>query len=448
MIFEKTIIGKECIVGDGAHASIERVEFGIPYLTSKNFNKEGINLQQVDYISVKDYQKYFREDSKALTKPVINDLIFSIIGSIGGAYLYNESDNFGLSSSVAIIRPNQEKIYPKYLLYYLKSPYLQKWVDAIKSGSAQGFLSLEMIKNLPLILPPLETQQKIASILSAYDELIENNKQRIKLLESMAEEIYKEWFVRLRFPNYENTQFVDGLPIGWEETRLRECFEHYIGGGWGEDSPNGKNDIPAYVIRGTDIPNARVGNLNFDVLRYHSSSNLSSRKLQANDIVFEVSGGTETQSLGRSLLVSQSMIERFDENIICASFCKLIRVKQEKTSGLFIYLLLNRLYKTGEIMLFQVQSTGISNYKFEEFIEKQKVQIPTKEVQNEFDRLIQPMFDEIQLLGAKNQLLQQTRDLLLPRLISGKLGVEEKLYKIEQNEMNVAMAAELAGDYQ
>lgn len=214
MIFEKTIIGKECIVGDGAHASIERVEFGIPYLTSKNFNKEGINLQQVDYISVKDYQKYFREDSKALTKPVINDLIFSIIGSIGGAYLYNESDNFGLSSSVAIIRPNQEKIYPKYLLYYLKSPYLQKWVDAIKSGSAQGFLSLEMIKNLPLILPPLETQQKIASILSAYDELIENNKQRIKLLESMAEEIYKEWFVRLRFPIMKILNLLMGYRLG------------------------------------------------------------------------------------------------------------------------------------------------------------------------------------------------------------------------------------------
>ena len=350
-----------------------------------------------------------------------------------------------VNQHVSIIRIDKTKANPKFILFYLNSPSYKTYLLGLASaGATRESLTKEVIENLKIPLPTLATQQKIASILSAYDELIENNKQRIKLLENMAEEIYKEWFVRLRFPNYENTQFVDGLPIGWEETRLRECFEHYIGGGWGDDSPNGKNDIPAHVIRGTDIPNARVGNLNFDVLRYHSSSNLSSRKLQANDIVFEVSGGTETQSLGRSLLVSQSMIERFDENIICASFCKLIRVKQEKTSGLFIYLLLNRLYKTGEIMLFQVQSTGISNYKFEEFIEKQKVQIPTKEVQNEFDRLIQPMFDEIQLLGAKNQLLQQTRDLLLPRLISGKLSVEglakEKVYQLEPTLSMVAEA--------
>jgi type I restriction enzyme S subunit len=136
--------------------------------------------------------------------------------------------------------------------------------------------------------------------------------------------------------------------------------------------------------------------------------------------------------------MSQSLIDKFDHGVICASFCKSIRVKEDYISAVYIYLLLNRLYVTGEIMLFQVQSTGISNYKFEDFIERQKILIPKMEVQVAFDKIVKPMLDEIQILGSKNQLLQQTRDLLLPRLISGKLSIEHLLAE----EENLAIAAE------
>src|SRR5690606_1751192 len=117
-----------------------------------------------------------------------------------------------------------------------------------------------------------EYRSKIASILSAYDDLIENNNQRIKLLEDMAEEIYKEWFVRMRFPGYQACKFFnqDGSEVpqgalveGWQMKRFRDCLSHYIGGGWGEESATGKNDTPAYVIRGTDIPSFNQGKLNF-----------------------------------------------------------------------------------------------------------------------------------------------------------------------------------------
>ena len=91
-------------------------------------------------------------------------------------------------------------------------------------------------------------------------------------------------------------------------------------------------------------------------------------------------------------------------------------------------------------MLFQVQSTGISNYKFEEFIDRQRVIVPTQNIQNKFESIVKSFFDEIQILGAKNQLLQQTRDLLLPRLISGKLSVE---HLVDQEELEpMALAAE------
>ncbi|MBK6964031.1 MAG: restriction endonuclease subunit S [Bacteroidales bacterium] len=326
-----------------------------------------------------------------------------------------------VNQHVSIVRVDPKRANPQYVLFFINSPSYKNYLVGLSSaGATREALTKEVIENLKIPLPSLSIQLKIASILSAYDELIENNNQRIKLLEQMAEDIYKEWFVRMRFPGYETTKFlnieseevkqsaIDATPEGWETVKLRVCFAQYIGGGWGEEVSIGKFDRPAYVIRGTDIPDARIGNLNFEVLRYHSSSNLASRKLQANDIIFEVSGGTESQSLGRSLLISQSIINRFDKDLICASFCKLIRVKQEFVSSLYIYALLNRLYQTGEIMLFQVQSTGISNYKFEDFIDSQKVLVPPVEIQNNFVRIIQPMFDEIQILGVKNQLLQQT----------------------------------------
>ena len=266
-------------------------------------------------------------------------------------------------------------------------------------GATMGTLNQDIISKIEIPNIPLPTQQKIASILSAYDDLIENNKHRIQLLEEMAEEIYKEWFVRMRFPGFENTRFFNeageevphgtagALPEGWEKVKLLDCLKFYIGGGWGSDVPDNKFTKPAYVIRGTDIPNAKKGDLNFEVLRFHLPSNLKSRKLRSNDLIFEVSGGTESQSLGRTVFVTESMLKRFDQSLICASFCKLIRIKNEVVTPIYIYTLLNRLYSTGEIMLFQVQSTGISNYKFEDFIRYQWVQVPNKEIQKSFEEI-------------------------------------------------------------
>ena len=139
-----------CVVGDGAHASIKRVLEGIPYLTSKNFKIDGLDLTKLDFISKEDYYKHFNGKSKAITKPILNDVILSIIGSIGSPHLVKNNDEFGLSSSVCILRPNEDKILPVFLYYWLKSDFFQQSIHQIKSGVAQSFLSLGMIKSLPV----------------------------------------------------------------------------------------------------------------------------------------------------------------------------------------------------------------------------------------------------------------------------------------------------------
>ena len=407
MNFKKTSIGNVCFIGDGAHASIQRVENGIAYLTSKNFNKEGINLKQVEYISVKDYQKHFRENSKALTKPKEGDLIFSIIGSIGGAHLYNSTDEFGLSSSVAIIRPDNYEVNSSYLLYYFKSSYLQKWVENIKSGSAQGFLSLEMIKRLPLILPPLPIQQEIATILFSYDELIENNKQRIKLLEEMAEEIYKEWFVRLRFSGYENTKIVNGLPEGWENTKVENVLKTSSGG-----TPSRLKEAEYY---GGNIDWIKTGELkDAFILKAQETiteiglKNSSAKLFPANTLLMAMYGVNIGQ-LGISVKASAAN----------QAVCVFNPINEIKFSLYYTFYF----FKSIRMHLFNISMGAAQQNLSQDLIKKIDILKPKTEIITKYDLIVEPMFEEIKVLTKKNQLLQETRDLLLPRLISGKLSV-------------------------
>ena len=408
------------------------VDDGSPVINVRNIGFGEVRTDKLEFVD--------EEMAKGLKSHKLKqfDIVFGRKGAVERHSLIGSNEAGWIQGSDCIrLRFLTTDYNPIFISFFFRTEQHKQWMINLGSfGATMGSLNQEIISKIEIPDIPLSIQNSIASILSTYDDLIENNKQRIKLLEEMAEEIYKEWFVRLRFPGYETTSYFNqegkevsfdangAIPEGWNKVKLRDCLAYYIGGGWGEESPCGKTCEPAYVIRGTDIPDARVGNLNIETLRYHSFSNLAGRKLQPNDIVFEVSGGTESQSLGRTLFISKSLLDRIDNNIICASFCKLIRTKTDSALGLFVYYLLNRLYITGEIMLFQVQSTGISNYKFEDFIENQKILLPSIQIQHEFVEITRPMYDEIQLLGAKNLFLQQTRDLLLPRLISGKLSVE------------------------
>lgn len=414
-------IGIKCIVGDGAHASIKRVDNGVPYLSSKNFKQEGIDLSMLSYISEQDYQKHFKENSKALTKPKTDDLILSIIGSIGAAYLVKEGDRFGISSSVALIR-TKEELWPLYLFYYLKTDGVQNFVEAIKSGSAQGFLSLEMIKSIPIQYPPLPTQQSIAYFLSAYDDLIELNNQRIKLLEETALALYKEWFVRMRFPEYKKAKFKKGMPTDWRIEQIGKVIDYHIGGGWGNDNKDNQFSVAGYVIRGTDIPKVRAGQANQDVYRFHKASNMKSRELIEGDIVFETAGGSEGQPLGRTCFITQEMLDAYGDKVMAASFCKQIRTTS--IPSLYLYYFLNYLYDTGMIEAYQVQSTGISNYQFEPFLKFQQIILPKDELMQSFHDKAILMQKQIAILGQQNTQLRQIRDRLLPRLISGKLQVK------------------------
>ena len=276
-------------------------------------------------------------------------------------------------------------------------------------------------------VPPMPVQRRIASILSAYDELIENSQQRIRILETMARALYREWFVHFRFPGHETHTRVPSplgnIPQGWEVRPLESLMADHIGGGWGKDTADDNHTNPAWVIRGTDIPDARSSQVKNVPHRYHTQSNLRSRKLAAGDILFEVSGGSKGQLVGRTLLITPELMSAFDGDVICASFCKRIRPNTASYGAELLYLSFLEAYESGEIEQFQVQSTGISNFKWTEYIAKTERVIPPEPLRSRFREQVVPLFTQIAMLGLQIQNLRRTRNLLLPRLLSGQVNL-------------------------
>ena len=344
------------------------------------------------------------KNSSAKLLPV-NSVIFSSRATIGEVSIAKVETSTNQGSKNFICDPT--KIDYEFLYYLLKSKVEE--INNLASGATYKEINKTVFSGVEVEIPSIPAQKQIAQILAVYDDLIYNNTRRIQILEQMAQAVYSEWF---------------GEPASsWKIVSLRDVIKSYIGGGWGKEEPDKKYSGSAYVIRGTDIPKASVGDVSTCPLRYHTPSNLKTRVLQDGDLVFEVSGGSKGQPVGRSLLVTSKFLDQFNQNIICASFCKLIRPDQDKISPFQLYEQILSWYANGIIEKYQVQSTGISNFRFESFIDEEKVALPPQEVRDKFDDMVSPLFDEIYSLGNRNQNLRQTRDLLLPKLVTGEIQV-------------------------
>ena len=294
---------------------------------------------------------------------------------------------------------------------------------SLKNGGAQPNLNAAIIKNLEINIPNLEMQHSIAGILSTYDDLIENTQKQIKLLEEAAQRLYKEWFVDLHFPGYETTPIIGGVPQGWGKLPLGELIEYEIGGGWGEDQPTEKCDLPAYVIRGTDLYDVTHGNAKSIPYRFHAKSNLHSRKLQDGDIIFEVSGGSKNEGVARTALITESLLDFLGGDVICASFCKLIRFK-DKSLAKYMYDTFQHLRNSGEAIKYDKRSaSSIVNYRWKDFLEQQFIFVPTDDVLMRYNALAENMQKAIVNKAQIIEQAKQARDRLLPKLMIGELEV-------------------------
>ncbi len=391
-----------------------------PYIKARDIGNRKIDCDNLEYVSDDTYKK--------IKNYVVsqNDVCITIVGAnIGDVGIVPQSLN-GANLTENAVKLTKFKAFcsPLYISYVLSTSSYKNYMDIVAAGAAQPKLGLYKIQKIIIYLPDFLIQKRIASILSGYDDLIEVNNQRIKLLEETARELYKEWFVRMRFPEYKKAKFKKGIPTDWRIQPIGKVIDYHIGGGWGNDNSENQFSIAGYVIRGTDIPKVRAGQTNQDVYRFHKASNMKSRELIEGDIVFETAGGSEGQPLGRTCYITQEMLDAYGDKVMAASFCKQIRTKS--IPSLYLYYFLNYLYDSGMIEAYQVQSTGISNYQFEPFLKFQQIILPKDELMQSFHDKAILMQKQIAILGQQNTQLRQIRERLLPRLISGKLEVKQK----------------------
>jgi len=327
----------------------------------------------------------------------------------------------------------------RYVKYYLD--YIKLELKAISAGTTQDNMSLEKLLSRNLYVHGYHIQQKIASFLYAYDELIENNTQRIKLLEEMAEEIYKEWFARLRFPGYETTKFfniegnevthntTDALPEGWEKKPINSFVNIISGYAFKTESFDSEGDYKLVTIK--NVQDGYFVTETTDYIHEIPKNLKDDCKLKDKDIILSLTG-----NIGRICMVH-------GENYILNQRVAKLKPK-ENSFHEFTYLMFKNKFLRATL---ENLSNGAAQQNLSP-IEMGKLEfpIPKNEIITKFSKLTKSFFDEIIILYKKNQLLQQTRDLLLPRLISGKLSVEHLMEKVE--EENISMAAEPGINYQ
>lgn len=190
-------------------------------LSPRNFKEEGgLKLGSKEKFYIGDFPKEFilKKDDLLL---VMTDLVQEA-PILGGALIVPKDAFYLHNQRLGLVSFKSNSIDKKYAYYVFNSQYYKGQVRGSATGATVRHTSPERIYGCKIFLPPLQTQKRIANILSTYDDLIENNQKRIAILEQMAQNLYKEWFVRFRFPNWESVEFVDGLPNGWEKVKIEK----------------------------------------------------------------------------------------------------------------------------------------------------------------------------------------------------------------------------------
>ena len=306
-----------------------------------------------------------------------------------------------VNQHVAIIRPDENVINPYYLNYYLASPFMQATMlnFAVGKGASRNAMTKEMIEKFLIPCPTIFIQSKIVEVLKAYDNLIENNNKRIKLLEQMTENLYKEWFVRFRFPGYEDVEFEEKKPRGWQvgtedKKHFAPAIFRYDEFGTIGSFVRGKNITAAQMIEG-NIPVISAG---LQPSGYHNEANV----------------------FGENLTISASGANagylQYNLNDIWAADCSYY---QDNATIWFVYNTLKHL----QPVISNLQCGAAQPHVYPKNINSLCILIPTEELIHKYNDFVKPYYDEIKVLNQHNQLLTQQRDMLLPRLMSGKLEV-------------------------
>ena len=327
----------------------------------------------------------------------------------------DENSAFG-STEFYVFRAKKDVSDERYVYYLCSSDaVVLPAINSMSGASGRQRADKRYIQRIKLSVPDLPTQKKIADILTAYDDLIENNLARISLLEKMASELYKEWFVRFRFPRYKTVKFVDRIPEGWEYVPLKDILTFSRGISYSSeeltDDVDGHNLINLKNI-------SAYGGFNHEGTKKYRGDYKESQIVNSGDLVMGITDMTQD----RRTVGSVALIPPLDGvSVISADLLKI----NSEIDNIFLYCLCKYGYYSKYFSMF-ANGANVLHLR-PDMLYSRKILLPPIELINEFVSLVSPLFDGMNAYHKQNEILIKQRDLLLPRLMSGKLSVEPLL---------------------
>lgn len=402
MKWEKVKLGDLYTVHNGLSKGKKFFGTGFPFLSfSIVFNKWFIPEQLYDLVEVDEKERNSYSIKKGdvfitRTSETMEELGMSTVA-------LKDYPNATYNGFTKRLRPITELLEPRFIGYYLRTPEFRGKFMAFSAMTTRASLTNDDLLSLEVPVPPFPVQQRIASILSAYDDLIENNQKQIKLLEEAAQRLYKEWFVDLRFPGHENVKIVDGVPEGWESCKLRDVAEI-----------NGRNideNYPYDKINYIDIGSVRNGRI-LEKANYNleEAPGRAKRIVQDGDVIW---------GMVRPNLRAYAMVLNPDKNDVFSTGFAVLTSKKVPFSFLYCNV------TTEEFVGYLVNCTNGAAYPavkpihFEEY----NVSIPQNNLLNKFHNITKPYFRKIYYLSKQISSLREARDRLLPKLMSGEIEV-------------------------
>ncbi len=394
---------KEYCIGiyDGPHATPRESADGPVFLGIKNLTEDGrIDLSEIRHVSEEEFPKWTRR-----VTPQRGDVVFTYEATLHRYAMIPEGFRGCLGRRIALVRPDINKVDHRFLLYYFLSHSWRNIVEAnVITGATVDRVPLERFPDFPASLPTLPVQHRIADILSAYDDLIENNRRRMALLEEAAGQVYREWFVRLRFPGHEHARIANGLPEGWEECCIHEFGEVVTG-----KTPSTK-ESDNY---GGEILFIKTPDMRGNVFVIETETRLTEKGANTQPGKFIPTNAVLVSCIGTIGVVSiTSAHSQFNQQINAV-------VPFEDAYLYYCFFAFKDLKESMEAIGGGATMGNVNKKKFE----KLKVLKPLMPLLRDFHEFCNPLFQQIQVLSFQNQWLRAARDLLLPRLMSGEIVV-------------------------
>jgi type I restriction enzyme S subunit len=382
-------------ITDGDHQAPPKSTTGIPFITISNIHNNQIDFSDTMYVP-KEYYKNL--DNTKVARP--GDILYSVVGSFGIPVLIQDDRNFVFQRHIAILKPNANVVDARYLYYIMLSREFYKQADSVALGAAQRTISLSALRNMRIKLPSIKEQKLISDVLSVYDELIENNQKQIKLLEEAAQRLYKEWFVDLHFPGYENTKIIDGIPEGWQIGELADLFD-YVGK---REKKSNRNSYSCYL----PIDAIPKKSLTYVFTKSVDEAKSSLVGFSKGNIIF----GAMRPYFHKVVIAKSDGLTR--------STCFVLNTKNKE---MYAYGVMTMFRKDTINYATKISVGTTMPYVKWNDMQHMKVIIPSNKQLIPFNKNIMPIIYSMQKISDEIKLLSEARDRLLPKLMSGEIEV-------------------------